>query len=202
MQRRRADGGHADRGHGAGAFKQQVEEAPLVLLEDGNDHRSRQQHTQADEQNGQGLPHQVDGQTALHHGHVVLTANDAQHQQKQHAHGGGFHAAARGGGGRADEHQNDRPQLGGFPHGPKVNGVEARRAHGHGLEKSVQQLVAEGHAFQRGRIASFQQQEAQRADDQQPQRYGQYQLGVQGQAAEIAVTMDALKHHRKAQSAQ
>ena len=73
-------------------------------------------------------------------------------------------------------------QLGGFPHGFKVNGVEARRAQGHGLEKSVQQLVAEGHAFcaQRGGIASFQQQEAQRTDDQQPQRYRQYQLGVQG----------------------
>ena len=147
------------------------------------------------------------GQAAAGEVHVLLAADDAEHQQGDGGHGGGLEAAAGRSRGCAHQHQQAAEQLGTVAHRPQVHGVKARRAHGDGLEEGVEQLFKKAPFAQGTGVAPFGPQVKQGAEQQQPARHHQHDPGVEGQRQPLfppafAQILGGFDDHRKAQAAQ
>ena len=129
------------------------------------------------------------------------SAQRADRAEREHCHRHGLKAARRRAGRAADQHEHARDRLRGVGQRALVDGVEARRAQRHRLERRREQPVRHAHAAERRRITPLEQQRQHKAAAEQYARHGEYELAVQAEAAEAPV-IPHIAPYKKAETAE
>ena len=173
----RGDAGRkADRAEGGDHLEQQLDKL-VFRLEDAEQEGADAHHQHGQQRDHRGLAQHLSRQGAVERARPAL-GNHRAHLLHKGEKGRGFDAAAGRSGRRADEHQDDQHKQAGIGKRPDRVGGESRRTRGYAVKERAEPADILGCL------------EQQRAQHQQQDGCGKYDLGMQRQLAERAAAAE------------
>ena len=124
---------YADGSDGGSGFEQTGDQRKP--LKSADDNAACHKNSQIQEENCNRIPDDSRRDPAVEHLRGILAAEDGKGSCSKDRKGRGFHTACGGSRGSADEHQEDHDKKPALTDLRIIDGVEAGRPHGHGLEQ-------------------------------------------------------------------